>query len=56
MCPSPLEKYQETGSENLNIVDQSTQNKLLVLTKPQYLPDLQKRQDDLFSKLDEKAK
>ena len=56
MCPSPLEKYQETGSENLNIVDQSTQNKLLVLTKPQYLSDLQKRQDDFFSKLDEKAK
>lgn len=55
--PSSIpEKPQGKSDENLNIVDQSAQDKLPVLIDPQYLPDFQKRLDDFLSKLDEKAK
>ena len=56
MPPSIPEKPQGKSDENLNIVDQSAQDKLPVLIDPQYLPDFQKRLDDFLSKLDEKAK
>jgi hypothetical protein len=57
MPSSILEKSQEISDKNLNIVDQLTQNKLLsVLTKPQYLSDLEKRQEESLSRLDEKTK
>ena len=57
MPSSILEKSQEISDKNLNIVDQLTQNKLQsVLTKPQYLLDLEKKQEDLLSHLDEKTK
>ena len=57
MPSSILEKSQEISDKNPNIVDQESQNKLLcVSSKPQYLSDLEKKQEDSLSRLDEKTK
>ena len=57
MPPSILEKSQEISDKNLNIVDQVSQNKLLcVVSKPQYLSDLEKKQEEVLLHLDEKTK
>jgi len=57
MSPSILEKSQETSSKNLNLIDQSAQNELpIVLAKPKYLSDLEKKQEESLSRLDEKTK
>lgn len=57
MPSSILEKSQEISDKNLNIVDQESQNKLLCVgSKPQYLSDLEKKQEDSLSRLDEKTK
>lgn len=57
MPSSILEKSQETSSKNLNLIDQSAQNELpIVLPKPKYLSDLEKKQEERLSRLDEKTK
>ena len=57
MPPSILEKSQEISDKNLNIVDQVSQNKVLcVVSKPQYLSDLEKKQEEVLLHLDEKTK
>ena len=57
MSPSILEKSQETSSKNLNLIDQSAQNELpIVLPKSKYLSDLEKKQEESLSRLDEKTK
>lgn len=57
MPPSILENSQKISDKNLNIVDQVSQNKLLcVVSKPQYLSDIEKKQEEALLHLDEKTK
>ena len=57
MPPSILEKPQEISNKNLNIVGQSAPKELLcVVSKPQYLSDLEKKQEEVLLHLDEKTK
>lgn len=57
MPSSILEKSQEISDKNPNTVEQSDQNKLsTVLAKPKVLSDIEKKQEDSLSRLDEKTK
>lgn len=57
MSPSILEKLQEKSDKNLNIVGPLAPKELLCVgPKSPYLSDLEKKQEESLSRLDEKTK